>query len=232
MNARNESKSRRRLPSPALVVAMIALMVALGGSALAVSAAKNSVTTKSIKNNAVKTKKLANGAVKETKLADGAVTTAKVADAAITTGKVANAAVTTDKLADGSVTTPKLADDAVNSAKIASGSVGNTDLGTESVSVGKIEQGAIQASRFFQASTFTNNFPSVGANDCTTVQPTGFEQLQATDRVIVNAPSTIAAPLMIRAAADNGGILFTLCNISGASIDPPSLGYKVLIIRQ
>lgn len=242
MNARNESKSRRRLPSPALVVAMIALMVALGGSALAVNAAKNSVTSKSIKNSAVKTKKLANGSVKETKLADGAVTTAKVADAAITTGKLANAAVTTDKLADASVTTAKLADDSVNGAKlaadsvtgseIASGSVGNTELGSASVSVGKIEPGAIEASRFFQASTFTYNFPDVAGGSCTTTQPAGFEQLLASDRVIVNAPSTIAAPLIIRAAADNGGILFTLCNISGANIDPPSLGYKVLIVRQ
>jgi hypothetical protein len=221
MRTKNEALGHH-LPSPALIVAVIALILALGGSALAVTAVKkNSVTTKSIKNAAVKTKKLADGAVKETKIATAAVTSAKLADAAVSTGK----------LADDAVTSAKLADDAVTSSELAAGSVGNAELASESVSVGKIEPGALQASRFFQASTFTANFPSVGAQSCTTEDPTGFEQIQATDRVIVNAPSSIAAPLIIRAAAEDGGVLFTLCNISAAPIDPPSLGYKVLVIR-
>ena len=52
-----------RRPSPAMLVALIALFVAMGGSALAVTAAKNSVKSKSIKNGQVKTKDLANAAV-------------------------------------------------------------------------------------------------------------------------------------------------------------------------
>src|SRR5829696_10238916 len=47
-----------RRPSPAMLVAMIALIAALSGSALAVTAAKNSVKSKSIKNGQVKTKDL------------------------------------------------------------------------------------------------------------------------------------------------------------------------------
>ena len=65
MNTSNKTprEGRRRLPSPAMIVAVLALR-RLGGSALAVNAAKNSVTTKSIRNSAVKTKKLADRAVR------------------------------------------------------------------------------------------------------------------------------------------------------------------------
>ncbi len=86
-------------PSPALVIASIALFVALAGGAWAVShAPKNSVTAKSIKNGAVKTK------------------------------KIKDEAVTTEKLADDAVTTQKLADDAVTSAKVKNGTIGESDL--------------------------------------------------------------------------------------------------------
>lgn len=51
----------RRLPSPALVIAVIALVAGLAGGAYAakIKLGKNTVTTKSIKNKAVTNKKLA-----------------------------------------------------------------------------------------------------------------------------------------------------------------------------
>ena len=58
------------------VIAMIALFVALGGSAYAVK----KISTKQLKNNAVKTKKIAPNAVTSPKIAPNAVTNAKVAD--------------------------------------------------------------------------------------------------------------------------------------------------------
>jgi hypothetical protein len=64
------SKLRKFRPSPAMIVAVLALFVALGGSAYALK--KNSVKTKNIKNNAVKTKKIADGAVTTPKFADDA----------------------------------------------------------------------------------------------------------------------------------------------------------------
>jgi hypothetical protein len=222
MNPKNESRGRLRLPSPAMVVAVLAMMVALGGSALAVTAAKkNSVVTKSIKNGAVKTKKLADGAVKEAKIASAAVTEAKLADGSVSSAKIA----------DNAVTGAKIADDSVTNAEIANDAVGNGELDEESVSVGKIEPGALQASRFFQASTFTNDFPEIAGNSCTTIDPTGFEQLQATDRVIVSTPTGMPAQLIIRANAEAGDILFTMCNISTGPINPGNLGFPVLVIR-
>jgi len=184
-----------------MVVAVLALMVALGGSAFAVTAAKNSVSTKSIRNEAVTSKKVKDGAVKSADIANGAVLGEKIA----------HEAVTTDKIKDNSIN--------------------NADYSNESISSGKLEQGSLAASRFYRANNFTYDFPSVGGNSCTGVQPAGYEDLQAGDRVIVSTPASVPAPLTIRGSAEQGGVLFTLCNLSGAPVDPGSFSWKVLVIR-
>ena len=140
-------KIRGRFTS-AHAIALLALFVALGGSALAVNRVRvgandikrSAVTTKAIKNGAVTTSKLAEAAVTTSKLAEAAVTTSKLADNAVTSGKIADnavitsklaeAAVTTSKLAQAAVTTSKLADNAVTSGKIANGEIRAGDLGT------------------------------------------------------------------------------------------------------
>jgi hypothetical protein len=65
------------------VIAVIALIVALTGTAFAVKLKRNSVGPKQLKNNAVIEKKIAGGAVTESKLANGAVTEAKLANGAV-----------------------------------------------------------------------------------------------------------------------------------------------------
>jgi hypothetical protein len=113
-----------RLPSPAMVVATVALIVALTGSAYAASTIgskqlkNNAVTGKKIKNGAVTGAKLANGSVSTRKLANGAVTTAKLGLAAVATVNLSDIAVTTSKIADGAVTTGKIADGAVTTSKL------------------------------------------------------------------------------------------------------------------
>jgi hypothetical protein len=68
-----------RRPSPSMVVAFIALLVALGGTSYAIQALpSNSVGSKQLKNNAVTSKKLKNGAVTSKKLKNGAVNSDKV----------------------------------------------------------------------------------------------------------------------------------------------------------
>ena len=65
----------RRLhkPSPAFVLALVALFVALGGTSYAaLSIPANSVGSKQLKKNAVTTKKIKNGAVTASKLASSA----------------------------------------------------------------------------------------------------------------------------------------------------------------
>jgi hypothetical protein len=60
------------------VVALLALFVALGGSAYAFHLGKNAVKTKNIKNGAVTEAKIANAAITASKLAAGAVRTPSV----------------------------------------------------------------------------------------------------------------------------------------------------------
>jgi hypothetical protein len=74
-----------RRPSPALVISITALVVALGGSAYAAS----KIGTRQIKNNAVTTAKIRSRAITTAKLANNAVTGAKVNES--TLGVVPNA---------------------------------------------------------------------------------------------------------------------------------------------
>jgi hypothetical protein len=96
---------QRLQSSAALAVSVIALFVALGGSALAIS----QIGTSQIQNGAVTTPKLANGAVTTRKLANNAVTNSKLANNAVTNSKIANNAVTGAKVADGSLTASDIA---------------------------------------------------------------------------------------------------------------------------
>ena len=61
-------KRRLKAPSPAFVVSLIALFVALGGTAYAASLPTNSVGTKQLKNKAVTSSKIKNHAVTAAKI--------------------------------------------------------------------------------------------------------------------------------------------------------------------
>jgi hypothetical protein len=99
------ARLERQRRSPASVIALLALVVALsGGSAWAAA----TIGTAQIKNGAVTTAKLADGAVKTGRVSNGAITSAKVASGAVTAGKIANNAVTSAKIANGQVVGPDL----------------------------------------------------------------------------------------------------------------------------
>jgi hypothetical protein len=84
-------RSLRYRPSPSMVVALIALTVALGGTGYAaVTLPAKSVGTKQLKNKAVTTKKLNTGAVKGAKVAADTLTGADVLESSL--AKVPSAA--------------------------------------------------------------------------------------------------------------------------------------------
>jgi hypothetical protein len=62
-------------PSPAMAVALIALFVALGGGAYALTIPRNSVGSEQLKQGSVTGAKLANGAVTSAKVKDGSLLT-------------------------------------------------------------------------------------------------------------------------------------------------------------
>jgi hypothetical protein len=66
-----------RRPSPAMLVALLALFVALGGSSYAALQVRvNSVGSKQLRNNAVTSKKIKNGAVNSSKVMNGSLVSA------------------------------------------------------------------------------------------------------------------------------------------------------------
>lgn len=95
----------RHRPSPAMVVACIALLVALGGTSVAAvqALAPNSVGTAQLKANAVTAPKIKNAQVTNAKLAGNAVTNAKLANSSVTGAKVQNGSLSAVDFAAGSL---------------------------------------------------------------------------------------------------------------------------------
>jgi len=83
----------RHRPSPAMVIACTALLIALTGTSIAAveaSVPKNSVGSAQLKNNAVTAAKIASNAVTSAKIASNAVTSAKVANGTLTSSDFAS----------------------------------------------------------------------------------------------------------------------------------------------
>jgi len=139
-------------PSPALVISLLALFVALGSGAYAA----NKIGTNQIKNKAVTTKKLAGKAVNASKLAGKSVKTGKLAGQAVTTGKLAGQAVTTGKLAGQAVTTGKLAAQAVSGDILQDAAVSESKLAQSAVVTDKIADSAVTNSKLNGTSVGTN----------------------------------------------------------------------------
>jgi hypothetical protein len=102
-----------------MAVAVAALLLALGGTAIAVTKApKNSVVSKSIKNGQVKKADLGRGAATSQKIADGAVSSGKIAEGAVGSGKIAEGSVSSGKVAEGAITSGKIAETTIGLGKL------------------------------------------------------------------------------------------------------------------
>lgn len=125
---------KRFRPTPSMVVAMLALAVAIGGTAVAATKIgtkqikNNAVTTKKIKKKAITTNRIKAKAVTGGKLAASSVGGGKIAAGAVNGGKIAAGAVDGSKIADSSVTGPKIAANAVDGSKVADDSLDDSKI--------------------------------------------------------------------------------------------------------
>ncbi len=138
------SKARIRRPSPATVIATLALIVAIGGTA---TAASHHVVVRrgDIAPGAVTMRSISKGAVTTAKLRKGAVTAGKLANGSVGPSALARAAVTAESIAVGAVNAGAIAPDAVNAGAIAPGAVYGGAIGTETVvtkSIADLDQDA------------------------------------------------------------------------------------------
>lgn len=125
-------------------IAMIALFIALGGTASAATLAVNSVGTKQLKKNAVTTAKIKNNAA----------TTPKIKDAAVTGAKLAAGAVTSDKLATGAVTTGNLAAGAVTGDKVNVATLGKVPSAANADTLGGVSKAVWGTSMMYAGTAF------------------------------------------------------------------------------
>jgi hypothetical protein len=113
-----------RRPHPATLIALLALVMATGGTSVAASVINGGL--------------LRSGSVTRTKIASGAIDSSRLAASSVTAAKVAKGSITANKLARGSVTSTALAAGSVSALALGAASVAGTQLAPNSVSWSKL----------------------------------------------------------------------------------------------
>lgn len=135
-------------PSPSMAVALLALFVALGGSAFAaLSLPRGSVGTAQLKNGAVTGGKLHSNAVTSGKVKDHSLLGNDIRNGALGAPQLANGAVGSAQLANGAVGAPQLANGAVGALQLANGGVGTTKIANGAVTGAQIATGAVASTQ-------------------------------------------------------------------------------------
>lgn len=188
------SKSKFR-PSPALVIACVALFAALSGSAMAAKSAIRSaqivdgtVRTVDLRDNAVNSPKIANSTVSADDLGTDSVGSDEIAKDAVNPDEIAKDAVKTDEIADNAVTSAEVAPDSLTAGDLAATSVGSSEVADESLtqadlgvnSVGELEvaANAISADELTAVTLRSNSDTlAAGQNGAVAVSCQGNEQI-------------------------------------------------------
>lgn len=167
------SKTRSLRPSPALIVACVALVMALTGSAIAAGVAKNSVRSPQIVDGTVRTVDLRDDSVNAAKIAkdqvgadeiaENAVASPEVAPDSLAAADLAPASVTSSEVADQSLTANDLGPDSVGTSEIAADSVGTSEIATDAVGPGELQSASVRSAEL-AAIVQVSNTAAINAN--------------------------------------------------------------------
>jgi hypothetical protein len=216
----------RRRPSAALVVALLALFVAVGGPA----EAARLIGSKDVKNRSLKAEDLSRKAVRTLRttppssvgtreLRDGAVTPVKLAPSAVGSGQLAEGAVGTRELRAGAAGSAQIADGAVTGAKVADGTLDARDT-----------------ARY--AGRFRVTVPAVPASTCWSGEPVGLAPEQAGadisgDLVLVTPDASWperSLSFTVRGSATRSRFVLAGCNATNTGTDQVEVGFRYVVI--
>ena len=220
------ARLRPRRPSAALVVALLALFVAVGGPA----EAARLIGSKDVKNRSLKTEDLSKKTVRTLRatppnsigaqqLRDGAITPVKLAPAAIGSAQLGQGAVGTRELRAGAAGSAQIADGAVTGAKVADGSLDARD-----------------SARF--SGRFRVTVPAVAARDCWSGEPVGLVAEQAGadisgDLVLATPDSSWperSLAFTVRGSANKARFVLAGCNVTSAATTEVEVGFRYVVI--
>ena len=214
--------ARRRRPSAALVVALLALFVAVGGPAQAARL----IGSKDVANRSLKTEDLSRKAVK---------TLRKTPRRSVGERQLRNGAVGTGKLRDGAVTPVKIAPAAVGSDQLAPGAVGSRELRPGAVG-GGVARPPPPPPRFW--GRFRVSVPAVEPRECWSGEPVGLAPEQAGadiagDLVLVTPDSAWperALAFTVRGSAGRSRFVLAGCNVTATKTDAVDVGFRYVVI--
>ena len=216
-----ESTERSR-PSPALAISLVALFVALSGSAVALQG-KNSIDHNDLRKHVVHRGKIHNQAVTSAKVADESLLATDLALDSVTSAEIATNAVGLAEIATSAVGAAEIAANAVDQDEIENGSVGTSELAGGAVTVSKLNG---------VTATFNLDFGSIAADDCDTLTPivTG---ATVTDHVFLTPDSSASSHIVWsghQGPFDNF-ITVAACNPTDGAINPALTPFRVLVLH-
>jgi hypothetical protein len=204
------TKTRKFRPSPALVIACLALFAALSGSAMA---AKFAVRSAQIVDGTVRTVDLRDNAVSSPKIADATVTANDLGTDSVGTDEIAKDAVKSDEIAENAVASSEVAPDSLTSGDLASNSVTSLEIADQTINSNDIGPNAVNADELSVVVLRTKNEPiAAGANGSLSVPCQAGEQILSGG----GAPSAYGVEMTSNAPSGNGWF-YAASNKTGAA---------------
>jgi hypothetical protein len=193
------TKTRKFRFSPAMAISVVALFLALAGTAFA--APKLLVRSAQIVDGTVRTVDLRDNAVTSPKIADATVTAADLGTDSVGSDEIAKDAVKSDEIADNAVTSSEVAPDSLTVGDLASNSVSSLEIDNQTINSNDIGPNAVNADELSVVVQRTNS-KSLAANTNGSISV----PCQAGEQIISGggAPSNYGVEMTSNAPSGNG----------------------------